>query len=151
MPSEPIPESLLESFETSLQRCLADDQFLDRFYERFLASSDEVRRKFAGTDFKRQKRALRASFHLILLAASDTEENRDAYLKEVAVRHSRKGLDIGSGLYDVWLDTLLAVVAERDPEYRAEVSIAWERVMGIGIEYLLRSYNAPEGPSGGAA
>ena len=39
-------------FRESLERC-GRGVFVDRFYERFLASSPEVREKFAGTDFDR--------------------------------------------------------------------------------------------------
>ena len=141
MASISISEQTLATFEQSLQRCLVHEEFVDRFYERFLASSELVREKFADTDFTVQKRALRASFRLILQAAGDDSKNRDVYLKDIAIRHSRGNLNVGSGLYDLWLDTLLAVVVEFDPDYRAEVSIAWERVMGVGINYMLGFYN----------
>lgn len=141
----PLPEQTLATFEASLHRCFANEGFLDRFYERFLGSGEEVRAKFAATDFVRQKRALRASFHLILLAASEGAAGRETYLKDVAIRHGRRNLDVGSGLYDLWLDSLLAVVVEFDPLYRAEVSAAWEQVMGVGIEYMLRHYHDAQG------
>ena len=62
---------ILEIFDKSLGRCNARPGFLDRFYERFLAMSPKVAEKFKHTDFVRQKRALRASFHMMLLAAGD--------------------------------------------------------------------------------
>ena len=73
--------AVLEIFDRSLGRCNARPGFLDRFYERFLSMSPKVREKFAKTDFVRQKRALRASFHMMLLAAGmralvDFDQNR---------------------------------------------------------------------------
>lgn len=141
MSTAKIPEELLIAFEGSLQRCTSVPDFLDRFYETFLASAPEVREKFAHTDFVHQKRALRASFHLILLAASDREEGPETYLQKVAERHSRKGLDIGAAMYDLWLDSLLATIEACDPEYDARIAQAWERVMGVGIEYLVNRYH----------
>lgn len=130
----------LERFDDSLRRCTADKQFFDRFYTRFLASSPRVREKFANTDFVRQKRALRASLHLILMAAQDPEKGAEFYLAEVATRHSSAQLDVGAELYDLWLDSLLETVRETDPEFSPEVEQAWEDAMAIGIRFLCARY-----------
>lgn len=133
----------LDIFDRSLLRCEARWDFLDRFYDRFLASSPAVREKFAKTDFVRQKRALRASLHHLLLAAQNEERGPDAYLKDVAERHGAGQLEIGAELYDLWLDSLLATVRECDPEFSPDVEKAWEAVMMVGIHYLCRSYGMP--------
>jgi hemoglobin-like flavoprotein len=98
-----------------------------------------VAEKFADTDFVRQKRAVLASLHLILLAAHD-QANPDRYLREVAERHSSAQLSVGAELYDLWLDSLLATVREVDPAFSAEVEQAWEDVMAVGIRYLTSRY-----------
>lgn len=131
---------MLEVFDDSLRRCSSDKRFFDRFYERFLASSPKVREKFAHTDFVRQKRALRASLYLILMAAQDPDKGPDFYLGEVAKRHGSAQLGIGAELYDLWLDSLLATAREFDPEYGPEVEQAWEDTMAIGIRYLVSRY-----------
>ena len=131
----------LDIFERSLNRCNSKPGFLDRFYERLLEKSPKVREKFEHTDFVRQKRALRASFHLMLLAAGDGEEGPERHLQHLAVSHSRKQLNIGAEYYDYWLDSLLAVMREFDDEWSHEVEDAWEQVMGVGINYLLSHYN----------
>jgi hemoglobin-like flavoprotein len=132
----------LEILEESLQRCSAQPRFLDLFYERFLASSPKVREKFAETDFVRQKRALRASLHMILLAAGDEQRGPSKYLSELAELHSARHLGIGAELYDLWLDSLLATVEQCDPEFTPEVGAAWEDVMMVGIHYMCTRYNA---------
>jgi len=137
-PTEP---RTLEIFDESLRRCSANPRFLDRFYEAFLASSPKVRQKFTNTDFVRQKRAVLASLHLILLAAQDPE-NPDRYLREVAERHSSAQLGIGAEFYDLWLDSLVATVREIDPAFGPEVEQAWEDVMTIGIRYLVSRFQA---------
>ena len=42
--------SELQRFEGSMLRCLADETFIDAFYERFMSSSPAVQKKFEGTD-----------------------------------------------------------------------------------------------------
>ena len=50
-----------ELFNDSLERCTSDRRFLERFYELFIASSPEAAAKFAHTDFRVQKAALKVS------------------------------------------------------------------------------------------
>lgn len=144
IPGAGMDRTTLDVFDRSLLRCEARWDFFDRFYERFLGSSPEVREKFADTDFVHQKRALRASFHVMLLAAEDETKGPDRYLAHVAARHGAGDLDIGAKLYDLWLDSLLATVRDCDPEFGPEVEKAWEAVMMVGIHYLCRNYDSRE-------
>ena len=132
----------LREFEASLERCSADSGFLDLFYDNFLSSSPKVRERFAGTDFERQKRALRASFDTMLLAARDEANGPAAYLGPLAERHGARQLRIGAELYDLWLDSLLKTVKASDPAFTPAVEEAWETVMGVGIQYLCSRYNS---------
>jgi hemoglobin-like flavoprotein len=134
----PTDDRTLQTFEASLARCKANPAFLDRFYAIFLASSPKVREKFAQTDFARQKAALQASFTAMLAAARD--QTAGSKLNDLAERHSSRHLNIGAELYDLWLDSLLAAVKECDPQYDPQVRDAWERVMMVGIGYLLSRY-----------
>ncbi len=138
-----IDSQTLQLVDDSLHRCAENRGFLDLFYSRFLASSPKVRTKFAQTDFARQKRALEASLHLMLLAAEEGEKGAERYLRDLAARHGKAQLDIGAELYDLWLDSLLDTVRECDSECDSEIEEAWERVMGVGISYLLQHYNRP--------
>ena len=136
----PVDQETRQIFEQSLARCCANHGFLDLFYDTFLASSPKVRAKFAETDFDRQKRMLERSFQLILWASEDPEEGPKRYLEHMAERHSSRDLDVGSELYDLWLDSLLKTVEECDSDFDGRVETAWERVMEIGIDYMLRRY-----------
>ena len=136
-----VDSGTLDLFDRSLARCEARPDFLDLFYEKFMASSPDVAEKFAGTDFVRQKRALTASFHHLLLVAQDRKQTPDAYLSDVALRHGTGHLRIGASLYDFWLDSLLETVKECDPEWSVEVDQAWEAVMMVGIRYLCQSFH----------
>jgi hemoglobin-like flavoprotein len=132
----------LVAFEASLERCSADPDFLDIFYGNFLGSSPKVREKFAGVDFDRQKRALRASFDMMLLAARDDGHDPGTYLRDLADRHGARQLRIGAEHYDLWLDSLLKTVKACDPGWSPDVEQAWEAVMGIGIRYLCEHYDS---------
>jgi hemoglobin-like flavoprotein len=134
-----IDERTLQTFSASLGRCNGSPAFVDRFYQIFLASSPKVKEKFAQTDFARQKAALRASLDAMLLAAKDPAGPQQ-YLRDLAERHSSRQLNIGAELYDLWLDSLLATVKEFDPVNGPAVQEAWEKVMMLGVSYLLSRY-----------
>jgi hemoglobin-like flavoprotein len=127
-------------YEESLERCSSNPRFLERFYEIFLACSPKIAEKFKNTDFARQREALNGSLHAMVLAVRDEGGLLEKHLAELAEKHSSRGFGIGSELYDYWLDSLLAAVKETDPQYDKRVHDAWERVMLIGIEYMLSRY-----------
>lgn len=135
-----MDRKFLTAFDESLARCEKTPAFFDRFYEIFLASSPMIPAKFSATNFERQKEALRLSLHSMAQAAGDEQNGPSAYLDHLADRHSRKDLKIGAEFYDLWLDSLLQTVKESDPECTSEVLDAWERVMGVGIAYMLSRY-----------
>lgn len=128
-----------ETYNDSLHRCAACVGFFDRFYELFLASSEEVREKFQNTDFGRQKQALRASLYIMPLLHS-WSEGYSIHFEKIARRHSRADRDIRPELYDLWLNCLLRAVRETDPLYRTEVGVAWREVLEPGIEFMKSRY-----------
>jgi hemoglobin-like flavoprotein len=144
-----LNERAIELFNDSLERCTSGRQFLDRFYELFAGSSAEVAAKFANTDFRVQKAAVKVSFYMIISSIEQKPEG-NVHLERIAVRHSRKGLDIGPHLYDQWLECLIQAVRECDPEFCDETEQAWRRVMRVGIEFLKSKYvgDCPPPPGG---
>jgi hemoglobin-like flavoprotein len=127
-------------YQDSLGRCAANPRFFERFYEIFQASSPKIAEKFVGTDFVRQREALNASLHKMVLAVSDETGPPEKHLADVAEHHSSRDLNIGAEFYDYWLDSLLATVKEFDPQYDQKVHDAWERIMLIGIGFMLSRY-----------
>ena len=136
-----MDETTLQTFEKSLGRCTAKPEFLDLFYDTFLASSPKVREKFVNTDFATQKRALRASFNLMLRAAKEQGSGPPLFLEDLAQRHGARHLAIGAELYDLWLDSLLSAVHVCDPDWSEDIDKVWEKVMGVGIGFLCTRYN----------
>jgi len=116
------PVDPVETFRDSLKRCLAAPDFLLDFYGLFMASSDEVREKFANTDFERQTRILADS------------------LWAMAVAHSREQLDIRPEFYDQWLDCLVEAASRHDPSFSAGVERAWRETLAVGIALMKSRY-----------
>lgn len=128
-----------ELFNDSLERCTANSEFLDRFYDLFLASSTEVAEKFRHTNFVKQKTMLKTSLYMMILAAEGRDEIQ-AHLQRIAKRHSRADLDIRPDLYTLWLDCLIQAAKEFDPRFTPEIEKSWRRVMEWGISFMKSHY-----------
>ena len=119
--------------------------FFRRFYENFLASSDRVKEKFASTDMEQQQRVLQKGVYQLIsfyLTKSDSQ-----LLRDIARSHDKRHYDIESDLYDMWLESLIATVAEMDSQYDSDLELAWRIVMTPGILYMKHYYSLP-GPEG---
>jgi hemoglobin-like flavoprotein len=131
----------VDTFLASLKRCLATPDFLHRFYDRFTESSPEVREKFEKTEFPRQTRVLADSLYVLAVAAQGSAEGLAwRELDRLAELHNRSHLDIRPGLYDVWLDCLLATARDFDPEMTPDVEVAWRQTLVVGIAHLRARY-----------
>jgi hemoglobin-like flavoprotein len=128
----------IELFNDSLERT-SGTTFLERFYELFVASSHEVAEKFAHTDFRKQRRAVKVSLYMMMSAALGHPEG-DVHLTRIAQLHSRAALAIRPELYDLWLDCLVQAVREHDRAFSGETERAWRSVMAPGIEFMKSRY-----------
>ncbi len=128
-----------ELFNSSYDRCQSKPGFLERFYEIFLGSSEEVAEKFQHTDFARQTQVLKASLYMLMLASLGTPEALQ-HLERMAQLHSRTQLDIRPELYDLWLNCLLKAVGEFDRSFDEQTEGAWRRVLQHGIDYIKARY-----------
>ena len=134
-----MEQARVNEFAASLTRCMIGSGFLDRFYELFQNSSEEIAEKFRNTDFERQKSALRSSLYVMVVAVEGGDAAM-AYLDRIARQHSRAELDIRPQFYEVWLDCLIQTVKEHDPEYTEETEKLWREVMRFGIDYITARY-----------
>jgi hemoglobin-like flavoprotein len=136
-----VGSPLTDVFLASLKRCLAAPGFLAGFYDRFLASSDEVREKFGGVDMKRQARVLEDSLYVVAVAVQgEAGSLARGDLPRIAERHSRRDLDIHPELYDLWVRCLVEAAREHDPQWSDDVATAWRQTLAFGVEYMRRRY-----------
>jgi hemoglobin-like flavoprotein len=129
----------VELVNDSLERCTPHADFFATFYLRFRDSSEEVAKKFEGTDIRRQTRALRDSFYLLLRAVGGDPEAWQA-LELRAIRHDRRHLDIRPDMYQLWLESLVITIRDFDRELDAITEAAWRRVMKKGIDFMSARY-----------
>jgi hemoglobin-like flavoprotein len=133
-----VTERDIELFNDSLERT-SGTRFLERFYELFVGSSPEVAEKFAHTDFRAQRRAVKVSLYMMMSAALGHPEG-DVHLTRIAERHGRAALAIRPELYDLWLECLIQAVREHDRSFGGETERAWRSVMATGIEFMRSRY-----------
>ncbi len=134
-----MPLTPKEMFLNSLKRCLKSENFIEKFYARFLNSSEEVAEKFKYTDFDRQHRMLVRSLEM---AAHAVEGDPDAlhHLTEQAIRHNHENLDIRPELYHFWLDAIMACARETDPFWDSSVKEGWDVVLKHVIHHMTSRY-----------
>ena len=127
----------VQEFRASFARVTAPElcqRFLDRFYERFFAADPLVAYKFRNADLSHQKEMLRAS--LAEIADFFVTHRSNPYLLTLARIHGVRGHDIPTRLFELWLDALVATVAEVDPDATENVALAWRLAMVPGIEFM---------------
>lgn len=134
-------ERITDEFERSLARCLGGGDFFGAFYERFLSSSDQVRLKFSGTDFGKQKLVLQRSLYLMARSSLGIDEGLD-HLEAIARSHSRRHLDIPPSLYELWLESLVLTAKEFDPEFSLDVERVWLGALRPGIDRMVEVYRS---------
>ena len=131
-------------FERSLFRCTGDESFLERFYDLFLKSSDDVAARFVGVDMKRQRNVLRGSLYLVARAAGGFSDGMD-HLQEIARSHGERGLDIKPAFYDHWLDALVGAAGQTDPSFDDATAAAWLACLRPCIAVMIGGAQAPLG------
>lgn len=131
--------TIVEVFLESLDRCMENEDFIPSFYHRFLDSSEEVRARFARTDFQRQATLLVRSLRMI---AGVVVGDRDAllHLNERAETHDRRHLDIRPELYDLWRDAMIRTAQEHDCYWGPAQLHAWRQVLDQAIHHMVKAY-----------
>ncbi|EED36499.1 Globin, putative [Luminiphilus syltensis NOR5-1B] len=139
-----MQQSFDEIFSASYERVLGagayNEPLIAGFYDRFLASSTEIADRFRNTDMSRQMTMLHDS--LQTLVDFNRQRRLSPQMSRLATVHARKGHDIRPELYGLWLDALLATVAETDPDWSDDVELAWRLTLAPGIAYLQYGYEA---------
>ncbi len=126
------------SYQRVTTRTIEGREFLEAFYRCFIGKSPVIAAKFAATDLERQRRLLGLSLNHMVYFSIDRRAGDE--LLRIARSHARDRLDIAPSLYEIWLDSLLEVVAEYDPDYDDEIGLAWRVLLAPGIAYMKAHY-----------
>ena len=135
MKSKTEPSDVRASFD----RCEAAGDFAERFYDVFLNSSPEVAPLFAKTDFKQQRKILRATVY-IMVTRDATDPNAQETLERISHSHARAKLNIRPELYDLWLDSLCESAKAMDSKWTPELERSWRECMAPGIALITSLY-----------
>ncbi len=125
--------------EASYDRCLANGEFYDTFYDTFLAKSEEIPPLFAKTDFRRQKQMIRLSVRMLVRLGLG-EPGTKVAIEKLGETHSRPQHNIRAELYTYWLDALCESIKKHDPEYTPELEQQWRDTMRAGIDMMIAMY-----------
>jgi len=120
----------------SYKRVAREPGFLDRFYTRFMESDPDVRARFQQVDMARQRFVIGRAVTLMLQHASGVRHGTDA-LRETAVHHGPGGMDIPPYMYDLWIDALVATVAEHDPRFSPDLDAGWRTVLRREVAWFV--------------
>ena len=120
-----------EDLQQSYGRCLRDKQFIERFYQTFLASSPAIPPMFQTTDFNKQRMALRRGISVAILhaAGSGLSRRTTEQMADVHACHGRAPVD--PALYPYWIDSMLKVIEATDEEADAALMQRWRQAMGV--------------------
>ncbi len=121
----------------SYGRCCASSGFFDSFYQYVLASSPEIRDKFAHTNMPAQRLLLRQGILNLVMHARGMPDTK---LRALGCSHARGALDIRPELYDLWLQALLQSIGEHDGQCDANTRLAWHEVLNKGISVIKAQY-----------
>lgn len=132
-----LQADITEQFNTSFEQCVNNPFFLDKFYELFISSSDEVSHMFRNTDMEIQKVMLATSMAYMTKAY----DNKFGNLSKIANKHGKKNLNIKPHLYPLWLDSLITAAHTVEPHFDMETEKVWRQTMQPGIDFMISNYS----------
>lgn len=128
-----------ELFLASLARCNKTDDFLELFYDRFMASSQKISLKFQFADIDIPKTMLIQSLELSANVTTGAPQSL-VDIRKLAFKHDRDHWDINPELYEHWLDSIVATASKCDEKWDDEIEEAWNRIMGHVIKFMASKY-----------
>lgn len=131
----------IDKVRASYGRCLQNNRFMDKFYERFLNSNPEIKVRFQNTDFGKQKQLLSHGLNMMIMF---TKGNKiaETVVNRIRDSHNSNNMDIRLDLYRFWKNSLIQTIKECDTLIDNDTVIAWNEVLQIGIDYIVSGYEA---------
>lgn len=129
-----------DDLQQSYGRCLREKNFIERFYEIFLASHPDIAPMFAETDFQKQRMALRRGISAAISHAAGSSLTKRT-IDQMADVHSRAGhAPVPPELYRYWVDSLAQAVSETDPEVTPQLIQRWRQGMSVVTGTFINHY-----------
>lgn len=129
-----------DDLQASYGRCLRKGHFIERFYTLFMDSHPDIPPLFAGTDFSRQYMALRRGISSAIVHAAGSRLAERTMAAMADVHGSRGRAPVPPALYPYWVDSLVAAVAEFDPEYTPQLGRRWRQAMETTTAFFVSHY-----------
>ncbi|MGK0289255.1 MAG: hemoglobin-like flavoprotein, partial [bacterium] len=127
------------NIQTSLNRCLMKDGFIDRFYEIFLSSDPKIKPRFANTNFDAQMKLLRYGINLAVQFAN-RDELAANIISRLGTKHNVQNLNINPELYPFWTNSLIKALSEFDDEFTAQLENEWRTALQLAIDEMAKVY-----------
>lgn len=138
-----IMKDSYDDLQQSYGRCLHDKHFIDHFYRELMASHPSIPAMFAHTDMGKQRVALRRGISIAILHAAGSSLAKRS-VEKMADVHSKAGrAPVEPEFYKYWLESLIKVIAETDPEADTELMSRWNRAMNAVIQTFIDRYDMP--------
>ena len=128
-----------QDVRSSFDRCEANGNFAETFYNNFLNSSPEIAPYFAATDFEKQRKVLRQSVYMMVTNDVADPGMRDM-LGNLARIHSRAWRDIHPKLYELWLDGICKAASTLDPQWSEDLERKWRVRLRDGMQIIMAAY-----------
>ena len=129
-----------DDLQQSYGRCLRGKNFIERFYEIFLTSHPDIAPMFAGTEFQKQRMALRRGISAAISYTGGSTLTKRT-IDQMADTHSRAGrTPVPPELYCYWVDSLVQAVSELDPEATPELIARWRHGMGVVVDTFIKHH-----------
>ncbi|HHF3149386.1 globin [Vibrio sp. CCB-PB317] len=128
--------NVIQVFNDSYERCIANQGFFDLFYKNLWSKSTSFRQKFDGIDMHQQVRMLRGSIVFFMMA--DTSNEAHKMVEKYGKKHASSDIGIEPQDIDVWFESLIETVQECDFEYDDDVETAWRACFNTGLSVMKR-------------
>lgn len=129
-----------EIVRPSFARCCEHGpEIFDTFYASLADRVPGVGAMFAHTNMQKQNQLIRAGIGtLIDFACGD--EAAEVELVRLGILHNRQQLDVTPEMYPGWVDALMEMIAEYDPQRTDTIEAGWRAVLAPGIAVMIANY-----------
>lgn len=132
-------EEMIHNVHASLNRCLANEIFIDIFYDFLMESDDDIRQMFANTNFDKQKKLLRKALLAAMTFAAGGGVAQDR-LESVRISHNRAHMNVRPEHYPLWVDSIVKAVVVCDLQGAPGLEAEWRAVLQPTIDFITSGY-----------